>query len=90
MKRILLIASILALAGCSADPVGQSYTDNPDITVETLFTHEGCTIYRFRDGNKHYYAKCSGSTDTVGSHTESCGKNCVHTVDENIPTYYED
>jgi hypothetical protein len=71
----------LILAGCTNDPVSTARTDNNQVPVDKLFTHEGCTVYRFFDGGRnHYYSDCRGSTM---SHF-NCGKGC--TRDEEVPT----
>ena len=51
-------------------------TENPEIEVGLLFTHEGCRVYRFLDRYRYvYYADCGSSAST--EHEESCGRNCV-------------
>ncbi len=60
-----------------AQPLSRYQTDNKEIVVDTLFNHDGCTVYRFRDGGStpRYLAKCA--TAATVSWDESCGKNCV-------------
>lgn len=91
-KRMALIsASMLTAvlaAGCTKDPEKVEQTTNPKVAVETLFTHDGCTVYRFDDGRDHYFARCDNRTEVVATRTESCGKNCTRNVDENIGTEY--
>ena len=86
------MASLLMLllaAGCSKEPESVSSTSNPNIKAETLFTHDGCTVYRFEDGGRdHYFARCAKDTETVGTYSQSCGKGCVNQRDENIRTEY--
>jgi hypothetical protein len=73
MKRILVLAAILALAGCSK-PAETSTSVGREFVVDTLFTHEGCIVYRFNDGgNNRYFTNCSGST----TWRENCGKGCT-------------
>lgn len=70
----ILIAATLLLAGCANDAVSTAATDNHQVPVDKLFTHEGCTIYRFDDaGHYHYWADCRGSI----SSTQTCGRNCT-------------
>lgn len=66
MKKIIAFAAVtLVLAGCARDPVETSRTDNPQINVSKLFEHDGCSVYRFNDGDKYvYYSNCRGSTQT--------------------------
>jgi hypothetical protein len=78
---LLLLALALSSVGCLATPVGVSRTENPNISAELLFTHDGCKIYRFRDGPVPvYYADCrspaGASTSTSTSWHIQCGKNC--------------
>ncbi|WEM34458.1 DUF4884 domain-containing protein [Xanthomonas phage X1] len=69
------------LTGCfeHSPPQEASYTQN-GIQVEKLFVKDGCTVYRFLDGNIRYvyYADCSKSA-TV-SYSENCGKSCERPV----------
>ena len=76
MKTLLLLLVAFTLAGCEKTPETSSHA-GVDFVVEKLFTHEGCTVYRFRDsGNKRYFTNCSGSTNW----TESCGENCTRPI----------
>lgn len=76
---------ILALLACSADPIASTVTNNPDIVVETLFTKDGCTVYRFEDSHSRYYVVCDNPCKTASTFTtESCGKNCTENVQ--VPT----
>lgn len=80
---VLVIALSAILAGCSKAPERVD-TVGSDFAVHTLFTHDGCTVYRFRDSGRFiYYANCHG--DTTTSWRESCGKNC--TRDREVKTY---
>lgn len=79
MKKIIAFAAVaLALSGCARDPVETSRTDNPQINVEKLFEHEGCSVYRFMDNGSYvYYSNCQGSTQSrVGKN----GANRVSTT----------
>jgi hypothetical protein len=70
--RLLLIVALLA--GCSADPIGTTQTDNAQIKVERLFDHEGCTVYRFYDNGARYFVKCGASSRVEWIHQRQCGK----------------
>jgi len=84
-QRAAIVAACLFLAGCEKPPVKTERTDNAEIQVDDLFTHHGCTISRFYDHSRaHYFADCRGAITTT--RTESCGKSCVHTWDDEIPT----
>ncbi len=82
MTDRLIGVSLVALV-CSAcypakKPVASTPTNNPNIAVETLFTHDGCTVFRFFDSFYHYYARCDGappSATTISS--VECGRGCT-------------
>lgn len=80
--------ALVICCGCENDPISVQSTNNSNIAVEVLFQHDGCTVYRFDDGNPHYYVRCphSESVSVMDEHTESCGKNCVRTVPDVIQT----
>lgn len=71
----LLLGVLLATAGCSKDPVSSSTTNNPNLSVDLLFEHEGVRVYRFYDGGRaHYYAvprSGGAATFTTWSETRS-------------------
>jgi len=75
MKRLLLL---LALGGCYHEPLQSAPTDNKDIQVETLFTYEGITVYRFLDERYHYFTSCG---QAISSQRHQAGK---------IATYHEE
>lgn len=81
--RKLIALSVLALAGCGYDPVETKTTNNRDVPVSLLFTHEGCSVYRFYDaGSSRYYANCGNSS---AGWRESCGKNCQRDMSVSTP-----
>lgn len=53
--RLIIIALALLLTGCMHEAI-DSHKVGKDITVELLFVHEGVKVYRFNDGDSHYYA----------------------------------
>jgi hypothetical protein len=78
MRWIIVIAVATALTGCSK-PAEESRTAGAAgvFEVERLFTHDGCSVYRFWDaGTQRYFTNCSGDT----AWRESCGKNCTRDV----------
>ncbi len=84
MHRPLAVPLLLLplTAACVNDPIATAPSNNADIHVDELFTHDGCTVYRFRDGNYHYYVRCKGDPAVT---TLSCiGKGCKD--DDSIPT----
>lgn len=71
---IVLLGCAL-LSGCYGEAQEVAQTENPNFQVELLFEHEGCRVYRFRDGNLHYYVRClTGQTETITQTTHSAGK----------------
>jgi hypothetical protein len=81
----IIILTAAALAGCEEKPIATIETDNPAIKVNKLFTHDGCTVYRFIDSNYQYFVKCTAPAGQVITaqqtiSRESCGKNCVRSV----------
>jgi hypothetical protein len=76
MKYIFSILILITLFGCAKNPETSSIAGK-DFKVDTLFTHEGCRVYRFSDaGNFRYYSDCRGETFW----TEGCGKGCSREV----------
>jgi len=59
------------LAGCFGE-AEKSSKASPAFVVETLFTHDDCTVYRFYDSGMRYFTNCAGTT----TWREGCGKNC--------------
>lgn len=74
-QRVCLLLTVLALAGCAKEGVGGvQQTDNREFQLDKLFTHEGCTVYRFMDaGYYRYWTDCRGKVETH----HSCGKACT-------------
>jgi hypothetical protein len=86
MKKLLVLLALLV--GCAKDPEALHRTSNPEVEVGELFTHDGCTIYRFYDaGNSHHYVVCDGSRDaqTIRDY-DSSGKHHHTHIHENIRT----
>ena len=82
MRRALAAIAATVIAGCGADAVSTEPTDNTQIKVDRLFDHDGCTVYRFRDGETRYFVKCrDGSARTEWSERYQCGKSvCTRPV----------
>ena len=72
-----IISSVLFLTACQKDAESSARVGH-EFKVEKLFTHEGCTVYRFFDDRRVYYTNCQGSTQS------SCGKNCEQTVETDV------
>lgn len=63
----------MAIMGCAKDPETTQQV-NAQFKVDTLFTKDGCTVYRFFDeGRYRYFTNCRGETKW----SEGCGKNCT-------------
>jgi len=87
MKRAALALALaaLALAGCERTPAEATAPAGVGFQVDRLFTHDGCTVYRFVDaGYSRYFARCAGAASSETTWRESCGKNCTRSV--NVPT----
>lgn len=70
---------VATLTGCVQEPLTSTATNNQKFQVDELFTHDGVTIYRFRDGgNPVYFGSKNG--DSYTSRTENCGKACTRSV----------
>ncbi len=63
-------------AGCVHAPLSKAPSDNPEVQVDTLFTHDGCTVYRFEDNGFHYYVRCRQAEPAATSSMVPCGDNC--------------
>lgn len=64
----LLSVIILFLTSCSIQqPVASEYSqNNEDYTVDYLFEHEGCKVYRFRDRDNYvYFTNCNGNVTAI-------------------------
>lgn len=79
IRLLLITILVLPLIACGKPPIATTRTENPEVSVDTLFTKDGCTVYRFNDAGYKYFVRCeSGSSSTQG--LESCGKNCTRDV----------
>lgn len=73
-RTISLALAAASLLGCVNDPVVTHPSNNAQVHVDELFSHDGCTVYRFQDGWYHYYVRCR---DDAHPATLSCmGKGC--------------
>lgn len=92
IEALIVIGMLVAIVGTvvyitrGAAPVSTSLTDNNAIHVEQLFTHEGCTMYRFHDaGYPRYYVRCGAAAGTFWGETHSTGKSSYQ-VPMEVPT----
>ena len=85
--KYIIIAATFFLFGCEKQAEKIEASTNPQITIDTLFNKDGCTVYRFYDsGYGHYFARC-GADSSIDSRIH-CGKSCVK--HETIRTTTED
>ncbi len=67
-----LVVLSLWLTGCANAPVSSGSSNNPQVPVDLLFTHDGCSVYRFSDeGYLHYYAVCGSQSVTMSQQVRS-------------------
>jgi hypothetical protein len=78
LVRALVLAVTWGVCfGCMNPPIASSPSNNSNVGVDTLFVHDGCTVYRFYDAGYHYYVRCVGAKSEVTAFSQvSCGKNC--------------
>jgi hypothetical protein len=63
LTRSTAICLVLAaLAGCMKHAESIQKV-NSQFEVETLFTKDGCTVYRFFDDGFRYFTNCRGSVE---------------------------
>jgi hypothetical protein len=73
-----LVATVCSACLSATAPVATSPSNNSNIEVQTLFTHDGCTVFRFFDAGYHYYARCDGAHASVATMSNvTCGRHCV-------------
>lgn len=77
---VALLGLVCLLAGGCSKPAQKSESVGVEFVVDTLFTHQGCTVYRFWGGGyPRYYTNCRGGADWQEQH----GKASIH---QSIPT----
>lgn len=68
LKPIIFCSMMLLMQACAIEqPLSINSADNNrTYTVEYLFEHDGCKLYRFRDnGNYVYFSNCNGNVTSV-------------------------
>lgn len=56
----------LLLSSCVRGPQQVYSTTNRNYTLDLLFEHEGCKVYRFKDGERFvYWTDCRGKLETA-------------------------
>ena len=89
IRAVITMASLVLLAGCQSDRAPEaSAAVGVGYQVDRLFTHDGCTVYRFVDSSyNRYFTRCDGAASSEVSWSEShqCGKTqCQRPV--SVPT----
>ena len=81
-KIMLSLAALAMVAGCDK-PAESVAHKGAGFAVERLFTHEGCTVFRFKDGGyNRYFARCDGiAAQSTTTWQESCGRGCTRPVE---------
>ena len=81
-KIMLSLAALAMVTGCEKPAESVAHT-GAGFTVERLFTHDGCTVYRFEDGGSNrYFTRCDGiAAQSTTTWQESCGRNCTRPVE---------
>lgn len=82
-KYIIILTSVVVLLGCEK-PAESSASAGVEFRIDRLFTHDGCTLYRFSDAGARYFASCDGAYSAEVSWHESCGNGCSRQM--SVPT----
>jgi hypothetical protein len=62
-RVVPFVVALALVAGCDDGrrAEARSETSNATYTVDRLFTHDGCTVYRFADRSEYrYFVRCEG------------------------------
>lgn len=68
MQKLIPFVAVMAFASCSISRplTSEPSQNNVTYTVQYLFEHEGCKVYRFYDrGNYVYFTNCRGESMAV-------------------------
>jgi hypothetical protein len=68
LKFFSFFSIVILMQACVVEqPLSVNRADNNrTYTVEYLFEHDGCKLYRFRDnGNYVYFSNCNGNVTSV-------------------------
>jgi hypothetical protein len=84
MKKLILMISIVLLAGCTKPAIRSELSNNGQIVVDLLFEKDGVKVYRFQDCGRYiYYTDARGKTEWITS--RSNGKTS-HTERHTVET----
>lgn len=82
---MLALTTALIAMGCESDAIGVAHSNNTNVKIERLaVTDGGCTIYRFNDGNYHYFVLCNQGSVSMIDGRHSAGKTTVPDGDEPV------
>lgn len=90
-KTLAIVIAALLLSGCNPiEPESTTKVGN-DVSLQTLFVKDGCTMYRFQDNGRHiYWANCEGSVHSRWTSTNGKGVTTQHDDQSmNTGTHYE-
>ena len=84
MRYLSPLLPLLLLTGCTVQqPISQAPAlNNHAYNVEYLFEHEGCKVYRFRDGGYYvYFTNCNGEA------TARTDSTAIKNTTRNVPAH---
>ncbi|MDF2192954.1 DUF4884 domain-containing protein [Paraflavitalea sp. CAU 1676] len=93
MRQLILILCVLSFFSCRSihEPLySKPSHNNRTYTVQYLFEHDGCKVYRFYDqGNYVYFTNCNGQaiarTDsTTTTNTTRLAKDLPVRIDQQV------
>ena len=79
MKKIIVILVLILFVSCKKDSISKDVLGN-GFEVEFLFEKDGVKVYRFEDGDTHYFTTLG---ETITTRKRNNGKT-VTVYDENI------
>ncbi len=83
--RIFSVLLIFVLSECVRRPQQVLSTSNRNYTLDLLFEHEGCKMYRFKDGDRYvYWTDCRGKVETAYRETNKYGSSEFNVQNETI------
>lgn len=86
VTKKLITTVILMMVGfvsCVRAPQQVLTTSNQNYTLDLLFEHEGCKVYRFKDGERYvYWTDCRGKVETAYQDSNKYGSKTVTVQNE--------
>lgn len=87
MKLLSLMLVLIIMASCESRIPAKENIKNGEYTIEFLFEHDGCKMYRFDDGVRYvYWSDCRGKVNADYEKRTSTGKTTTtrHYKEETI------